>query len=190
MKRKAISTIVALIAAVLVALGGASAAKAGRAVHLQGVFDRSGSFVDPFLSDQCGFPVTVSFNISGDVTLVYNDAGLVVKEIDTSPDSKVTYSSEFGSFTYPVALTLVTTYPGGAMIGSTANSIFSGVLSIVTGEQQAAAGVSITENAVVVGFTTEGVPEIDFTATTSSTFHGTDASLDTFVSATCGALSP
>jgi hypothetical protein len=189
MKRKAISTIVALVAAVLVALGGASAAKAGRAVHIHGLFDSSGSFVDPFFSEQCGFPVTESFHVSGDVTLVYNDAGLVVREIDTTPVSTITYNSEFGSFSSPQHLTLVTIYPGGATLGSTANFIFSGIFFHAPGEA-ASAGVTIAVNAVVIGFTPEGIPMVDLISATSSTFHGSDVSFDEFVSVACAALSP
>ena len=181
--------ITVLIAAAVIALVGAGASRAERAVHLHGLFERSGSFVESFFSEQCGFPVTVTFKLSSDVTLVYNDAGLVVKEIDTSPVSTITYSSEFGSFSSPQHLTAITTYPGGATLGSTANIIFGGIFFHAPG-QAAGAEVTIAVNEVVVGFTPEGIPETDFTGATSTTFHGSDVSFDEFVSATCAALSP
>jgi hypothetical protein len=81
----------------------------------------------------------------------------------------------------------VTTYPGGATLGSTANIIFGGIFWHIPG-QPAGAEITITANAVVVGFTPEGIPETDITAATSSTFHGSDVGFD--VSAACAALSP
>jgi hypothetical protein len=184
--------ITVLLAVALAALVGAGASKAQRAVHLPNAVDETSSFVDPFLSDQCGFPVTVTVIGAFDVTLVYDDAGLVVREVDTTPAGTVTFSSDFGSFSYPLALEEVAAYPGGATLGSTANLTESGLFTRVTGEPETTlAGISIIENAVVVGFTPEGIPITSPSGATTFSFHGTGSklSVDEFLRETCAALS-
>ena len=69
----------------LSALAVPATSSAQRAVHLQDAVDISDSFESPLLSGACGFPVTVTVTGALDVTLIYNRAGLVVRQIETLP---------------------------------------------------------------------------------------------------------
>jgi hypothetical protein len=181
--------IMLLLAAALVALVGAGASSAQRAVHLSNAIDLNESFEAEDLSEQCGFPVTITFSGELDVTLIYNEEGLVVREIDTAPAARTTFSSPYGSFSFPSALTLIFTYPGGATLGGTANVTFSGLFSHVTG-LPSDAGIDIVGDAVVIGFTPEGIPDVAFAEETTFISHGNRESEENVVSAICSALSP
>jgi hypothetical protein len=165
---------------------------AQRAVHLQNAVDISASFQSPLLTEQCGFPVTVTVSGALDVTLIYNDAGLVVRQIVNTPAATATFSSLYGSFSVPEASTSVFTYPGGATLGSTANFTSSGLLrfGLVPGFGTSNAGIDIVANAVVVDFTPEGIPNVDFTDATIVISHGNRNSDEEIFSAICAALSP
>jgi hypothetical protein len=186
----ALAGCLALLMTVGTVAAGAGAVNPPRAVHLQNVIDESESFQSDFFSDQCGFDVTITISRAIDVTLIYNDAGLVVREIDTTPAGTVTFSSPYGSFSFPSALTAIFTYPGGATLGSTANITFTGLSGHVPGFTASNAGIEIVTNAVVVGFSPEGVPDAEPTDETSFTTHGHSVSRDDFVSAICAALGP
>jgi len=162
------------ITVALSALAVAATSSAQRAVHLNNVIDISNSFQSPLLSEACGFPVTVTVSGFVDVTLIYNNAGLVVRHIENTPAGRATFSSSNGSFSFPEAATSVFTYPGGAMLGSTANFHSSGLLrfGLVPGFGVSNAGIDIVANAVVVGFTPEGIPMVDFTESTVVISHG------------------
>jgi hypothetical protein len=178
----------------LLLAAGTVAAKAGasapRAVHLQNAIDESATFRSDFLSDECGFDVTITISRAIDVTLIYDDAGLVVREIDTTPAGTVTFSSAYGSFGFPSALTGVFTYPGGATLGSTANIRLTGLSGHVPGFTASNAGVELVTNAVVVGFSPEGVPDAEPTDETSFVTHGNSVGGADFVGAVCAALGP
>jgi hypothetical protein len=165
---------------------------AQRAVHLQNAVDISDSFESPLLSGACGFPVTVTVSGALDTTLIYNDAGLVVRQIVNTPAARATFSSPFGSFSFPEAATSVFTYPGGATLGSTANFTSSGLLrfGLVPGFGVSNAGIDIVANAVVVEITPEGIPIVDFTESTVVISHGNRNSDEEIFSAICAALSP
>ncbi len=180
------------IAVALSALAVPATSSAQRAVHLQNAIDISASFESPLLSEQCGFPVTVTVSGAVDVTLIYNDAGLVVRHIENTPAATATFSSPYGSFSFPEAATSVFTYPGGATLGSTANFHSSGLLrfGLVPGFGTSNAGIDIVSNAVVVGFTPEGIPIVDFTESTVVISHGNRNSDEEIFSAICAALSP
>ena len=183
--------IMLLLAVVLVALAGAGVASgAQRAVHLNNAIDLSDSFPAEFLSERCGFDVTITISGALDVTLIYNEAGLVVREIDTTPAATVTYSSPYGSFSFASALTGIFTYPGGATLGSTANITFSGLFGHAPGFIPSDAGLEIVVNAVVVGFTPEGIPDAEPTDETTYIEHGARHSGEEIVNAICAALSP
>jgi hypothetical protein len=179
------------ITVALSALAVAATSSAQRAVHLQNTFDISTSFQSPLLSDACGFPVTVTVSGAVDVTLIYNDAGLVVRQIQTTPAATNTFSSADGSFSFPGALAGVFDYPGGATLGSTANFTESGLLrfGLVPGFGVSNAGIDIVANAVVVDFTPEGIPIVDFTDSTVVISHGNRNSDEEIFSAICAALS-
>jgi hypothetical protein len=86
------------ITVALSALAVTATSSAQRAVHLNNVIDISNSFQSPLLSEACGFPVTVTVSGFLDVTLIYNDAGLVVRHIENTPAGRATFSSANGSF--------------------------------------------------------------------------------------------
>jgi hypothetical protein len=181
-----------LITVALSALAVAASSSAQRAVHLKNVIDISNSFVSPLLSEACGFPVTVTVSGAVDVTLIYNDAGLVVRHIENTPAGRATFSSSDGSFSFPEATTSVFTYPGGATLGSTANFHSSGLLAfgLVPGFGVSNAGIDIVANAVVVDFLPEGIPVVDFSDATIFISHGNRNSDEEIFSAICAALGP
>ena len=181
-----------LLAVVLSALAVPATSSAQRAVHLQNAIDISNSFQSLLLSEACGFPVTVTVSGALDETLIYNDTELVVRQIENTPAATATFSSPYGSFSFPEAATSVYTYPGGAMLGSTANYTSSGLLSfgLVPGFGVSNAGIDIFANAVVVDFTPEGIPIVDVTGSTVVISHGNRNSDEEIFSAICAALSP
>ena len=75
--------------------GGSSRGPAGGAPHRHP--DRV-SFADPDLSHACGYEVTVSETGTGSATLVYNADGLIIREVDTEPGAKITYSGNGNAF--------------------------------------------------------------------------------------------
>jgi hypothetical protein len=181
-----------LLVVALSALAVPATSSAQRAVHLQNAIDISTSFQSPLLSAACGFPVTVTVSGAVDETLIYNDAGLVVRQIENTPAATATFNSPYGSFSFPEAATSVYTYPGGATLGSTASSHSSGLLSfgLVPGFGVSNAGIDIVANAVVVDFTPEGIPIVDFTESTVVISHGNRNGDEEIFSAICAALSP
>ena len=54
----------------------------------------------PFLSDACGFPVTVTTERVADVTLFYDKNGLIVHEFDRAPGAHGTMSGNGNSITF------------------------------------------------------------------------------------------
>jgi len=120
------------IAVALGALAVPATSSAVRAVHLQDAVDISNSFQSALLSGACGFPVTVTVSGALDETLIYNDAGLVVRQIENTHAATATFSSPYGSFSFPEAATSVYTYAGGATLGSTANFTSSGLLRLTS----------------------------------------------------------
>lgn len=180
------------ITVALSALAVAATSSAQRAVHLNNVIDISNTFESPLLSGACGFPVTVTVSGALDETLVYNDAGLVVRQIENTPAGTATFSSSDGSFSFPEAVTSVFTYPGGATLGSTANFTSSGLLrfGLVPGFGVSNAGIDIVANAVVVDFTPEGIPIVDFTDATIVISHGNRNSDEEIFNTICTALGP
>jgi hypothetical protein len=178
--------LVILFAAVSLALTGAGTTKAQEAVHLNDVIDLDASFVFPELSAACGFDVTVTVSGAVDVTLIYNDAGLVVREIDTAGGGQQTLSSAYASFSFPLALTGIYTYPGGATLGSTVNFELAGLFGHVPGFTPSA-GVDIVGNGIVDDFSPEGIPHVDNT-TANVVSHGPRT--EEIFNAVCAALSP
>jgi len=176
----------------LSALAVPATSTAQRAVHLRDAVDISASFESPLLSGACGFPVTVTLSGALDETLIYNRAGLVVRQIENTPAATATFSSPYGSFSFPESATSHYTYPGGATLGSTANFTTSGLLrfGLVPGFGVSNAGIDIVANAVVVGFSPEGIPSVDFTESTIVISHGNRNSDEEIFSAICAALSP
>ena len=130
----------------------------------QVTFDINDSFTDEFLSDHCGFEVV--FSISGhlNATVRYNDAGLVVSEIDRQPNTTITYSSpDTGrSFSFPNAQPSHWDYGAGATLGSAVTIKLTGLFGHVPGVIASDAGQTVLIG-VVDGFSPEGVPFVNFT---------------------------
>jgi len=137
-----------------------------------------------YYSQLCGFPV--QFRLSGaiDSTIFFDRSGSVVREVDTQPGAKETFSSPYGSFSFPFASTLVTTYTNGAAVGSPAVATGEGLGGKVPGIP-ADAG-QITYQGVVVDESPSGIPIVGFAGVLSMHGHANDpAAAD---AAICAAL--
>jgi hypothetical protein len=181
-----------LLATALVALVGAQASNAERVVHVNDFYDFS-SF--SFELPDCGTTVTTTISGAWDVTLIYNDEGLLVKMIADTPAASVTYSSPYGSFGYPVASTSIFTFPEGATPGAPASATYSGLFLRVPGLQPNA-GTFVFDNLILSdesgGFSEEtGFPYLQQTLESTVTFHGVaGVTGENFYEAFCAALGP
>lgn len=77
------------------------------------------TFQDELASEACGFDVTVHIEGTLLVTLILDQEGDIVREIDRFQGGTVTYSSATGSFSFPTQ-TVIFDYGEGAEIGSEA----------------------------------------------------------------------
>jgi hypothetical protein len=165
----------------LLAVTVAGPVAAQQAVHITGI-PIAVSFVDPFLTGVCGYEVTFTLTGTASVTSVYNDAGLIIREVDTEPAARLTFSGNGNSLSYPgSSQILVTSYPEGATIGAPAQTIETGMFQKAPGSIPNAGPDIILGH--VVGFTAEGVPIVEFDETLAS--HGPRPD---FVAAICAAL--
>ena len=148
---------VALPALLALALGVPGGAQAATPEQLS--IDISESF--PI--EGCDTELVVTITGSVNVTLFRNSAGLVVRELDQTPASVVTFSSpETGrSFSFPNSLAATHDYGDGAQAGSTVVLTLRGLLGHVTGHIASDAG-TVTLVGVVEGFDEFGVPLVDF----------------------------
>ena len=148
-----------LVAAVVVAAlaaGAGTAAPRAEQVHIA----INDVFVDEGLSEACGFEVTVSVVGDLQVTLIRNQDGLVVREIDRLGGTKVTFSSANGSFSF-IAAPSQWDYGSGAVVGSTATVMFPGLFGHVPGAIASDAGL-VRVTGTVTGFDEFGIPIVDF----------------------------
>jgi hypothetical protein len=154
-----LAVVVGLVLLACTVTGTASAARTQ-----QVTFDISESFTDEFLSDQCGVEVVVTISGRLKATVRYNEAGLVVSEIDRQPSSRITYSSpDTGrSFSFPNAVPSHWDYGAGATLGSPVTVKLTGMFGHVPGVIASDAG-QVVLIGVVGGFSPEGVPFVDFT---------------------------
>jgi hypothetical protein len=170
---------------VVAALGaGASTAAPAEQIHIS----INDTFVDDFWSEQCGFTVTFNFTADVHVTLVRNQEGLIVREIDRAGGGRITYSSDNGSFSFPAAPSQYD-YGSGAVIGSSVVVSFPGLQGHVPGLIATDAGLVRLEGVVVSGFDEFGIPELDFTNAEVVVDVGNREGLESIRAAICGALS-
>lgn len=143
------------------------------------------TFQSGLLTAACGFPVFVHIEGSAAALAYYDATGTVVREIDTQPGFKVTFSapSTGKSFTYPSAGSLTQNYVNGTSIGSHAQVIQTGLIR-GTGSTPPDAG-RIVYDAVIIDTSPEGLPVIATVDIISLSGH----SNDDFVAARCAALS-
>ena len=179
--RRFVAVLVALVAAV-----GAAASQAATPVQLKHI-DVSNSFV---IQGLCPFDVTDSATGPADVTLWTNAAGQVVREHDTTPGSKITYSANGKSFSFPGALSVETDYGDGAVLGGPATVKLSGLFGHVPGVIASDAGQQVVVNATVIGFdSSQGadIPIVDGGEVVTQ--HGNSHSNEEVAAAICAALS-
>jgi hypothetical protein len=170
-----------LAAGALLAVTIAGPVAAQRAVHITGI-PIAVSVVDPFLTGVCGYDVTFTLTGTASATLVYNDAGLIIREVDTAPAARITFSGNGNSFSYPSSSQiLVTSYPEGATIGAPAQAIETGMFQKAPGSIPNAGPDVLLGH--VVGFTAEGVPLLEVDEVLAS--HGPRPD---FAAAVCAAL--
>jgi hypothetical protein len=177
------SMAIALGAAVLSATVLAAPASAAQARHLD--IEIHDGFHDDWLSDACGTDVEVTIDASLNVSLIYNRAGLLVREIDPSGGGTWTWTAPATGRSVSVPFTTgIIDYGDGAAIGSTYTSKLVGIWGHVPGFSSTNAGY-IEIVGTVVGFEDNGSPLLDATGFRYVHGHFTDQDL---VAATCAAL--
>jgi hypothetical protein len=165
----------------------AAASQAAAPVHLTNL-DISNSFTIP-AGDLCAFDVTVTNSGTADVTLWLNDAGLVVREHDTTPGAVVTFSGNGNSFSFRNSLSIETDYGTGAILGGSATVTITGMFGHVPGFIASDAGQLIID-ATVIGFASVDGAEIPITdGGEVQVQHGIFHSGDAIAAAICAALS-
>jgi hypothetical protein len=135
------------------------AATAGASVQRLS-FPIDDTFQDEYHSDVCGFDVTIHIEGTARVLLTLDADGEVVNEIDTF-SGFITYSSDTGSFSFPLTQPIMFDYGQGAEIGSTATIKIVGLFGHVPGLIPSDAGIVILSG-TVVDFSPEGIPNVDF----------------------------
>lgn len=170
-----------LVALALVAAAPGSSAQA-RQISIQ-IDD---SFQDDELSAACGVDVFIDFVAHLQVTLVYNQGGLVVREIDHFGNGTVTYRSpDTGkSFSFPFQ-PAQWDYGSGAVIGSTAVFQFTGLIGHAAGFISSDAGL-FRLIGVVTGFDEFGIPLVEPTEVVAD--RGNRQSGEEIGAAICAAL--
>jgi hypothetical protein len=172
---------VATLALIAAGAGGAAQAK-------QVSIAINDSFVDESVSEACGFEVTIDLVADLTVTLVYNRAGLVVREIDHFANGTITYSSAEtgGSFSFPFQ-PATWDYGSGAVIGSEVIVSFVGLEGHATGFIDSDAGL-VRVLGVVEGFDEFGIPLVDFSQAQVLADKGNRNSQEEVFDAICAAL--
>jgi predicted aconitase with swiveling domain len=144
------------------------------------------TFVSDFWTETCGTEVVISIEGTLQVTLLYNQEGLIVKEIDPSSGLTITFSAPAtgNSFSFPTN-TAIFDYGAGAEVGSTFTAKLVGQFGHVPGAIANDAGQVILSG-VVVGFDEFEIPIVDFTEVL--VMHGNFESREDVEAAICGTL--
>jgi hypothetical protein len=182
--------IMLLLAAALVALVAAGASSAQRAVHLSNAIDLNESFEAEDLSEQCGFPVTITFSGEArrDVDLPRGGPRRSGDRHGARSEDDVQLAVWLVQLPVRPDLDLHVSRRRNARRNGE-HHVF-GSLSHVTGILPSDAGIDIIGDAVVIGFTPEGIPDVAFTEETTFISHANRESEENVVSAICSALSP
>jgi hypothetical protein len=183
MKGKLIGVAAAVMGALAVGVGPAGATAPRIATTSVNV-----SFPDGYYTGFCGFAVNF-FNVGTFDTKLYSDqAGTIVREIDTSPHDRVGWSSPDTAKTvvFPNAAQLTTDYPQGIAVGSPATVTGSGLTAKIPG-LPADAGIAVFAGHVAF-VDTDGVPIVAFDQFISNRGHANDPAA--FDAALCAALAP
>jgi len=121
------------------------------------------SFRDDDLSAACGFDVFDGFAGNINVTLLYDQSGTLIREIDTGPTftSSFTAPSTGKSIVSRLPAVLIADYTGGGAVGTPAVASVTGLQFMLP------PGVMFTGrqvfDAVVMSVSPEGIPGIEFT---------------------------
>jgi hypothetical protein len=179
------TALVALIA--LLGLLVAAPADAQQARHV--TINVEDTFASDFYTEACGTPVEFSVEGTLHVTLLYNEEGLIVKEIDPSSGLTVTFSAPLtgNSFSFP-ANTAIFDYGAGAQVGSTFTEKFVGLFGHVPGLIASDAGLVVVAEGVVAGFDEFGIPVLEDENGEVVVEHGNRESQEDISAAICGAL--
>ncbi len=141
MRRGLLVGILALLGAMVLA----STASAGSQHY---TFPINDEFVIDDLSEVCGFEVTGAVKGSVRITLVVDQEGNVVREVDTFTGT-FTFSSANGSFSFPLAQPALFDYGEGAELGGTATVTVVGLAGHVPGVIPSDAGRLVFEGTIV-----------------------------------------
>jgi hypothetical protein len=146
------------------------------------------TYQDDYLTDFCGIPVLFTLAGTFKTTLLHDQSGAIVAEVDTQPGATASFTAPTTgkSFSFPFATILRTDYTDGAALGSAAVAYGSG-LSLKVPGISAHAGRAVF-SAVVADKTPYGVPIIALTGVISWVGHENDP--DTVDAAFCNALAP
>jgi hypothetical protein len=127
-----------------------------------------------------------------DATLVYNDEGLLMKVVEVAAAAMVTYSSPYGSYSYPLALTIITTFPEGATLDAPASMLISGLWLRLPDLQPQAGTESSTDFLTEDLVGENGISYLQQTEESTISFHGVNGITDPYVEflGLCGALGP
>jgi hypothetical protein len=126
-------------------------------------FEVDETFQSGFLTQRCGIPVWVHREGSGTTTLFYDNAGALIREIDTFPAGiRWTYyaPSTGKSFTEVIHSPVMILFPDGTDVGALAIVIFNGVVRTSGPGSPRNVGRQVLE-AVVTGSDADGVPFIE-----------------------------
>ena len=118
----------ARIIAVTAALAGSLAVPGAATATppVRDVFPVEGEFVLDKVSDACGFPVTVGIEGTFSIVVFQDRDGTTIREIDTQPGTRLTYSTASGTVAVPFSGVLHSLYPEGAVVGAPAELVLTG----------------------------------------------------------------
>ena len=182
--RKTYTPSLCLTLAVLVV---GSAVRANPPTFFTAVVNRT--FISPFFTAACGFEVSISEVGTVKATVLSDQSGEIVSEIDTQPGFVVTYSSSASGkeFFFPFATAFHYDFPSGVTAGSPAIVIATGLVDNVPG-LPADAGRVVYGDATVLFVAPGGIPIVDYGAPTA--FSGDANDFGAIVEAGCAALAP
>ena len=145
------------------------------------------AFLDPFLTESCGWAVEVSATATLEVTLWRNEAGLVTRELDRFPNAWRTFTAVDSGNSFRIRYQGVSKwdYGAGAQVGSEVTITSSGLIFHIPGAT-AIAGHEVSEGGIVDHFD-QGVPIIEGGAMTTKLVGHFPDDVD-FAAAICDAL--
>ncbi len=147
-----------LLVGILALLGAMALASTASARSQHYTFPIEDEFVAEGLSDVCGFEVRGSVQGTVRVTLILDREGNVVREVDTFTGT-FTFSSDNGSFSFPLAQPAIFDYGEGAELGGTATVTLVGLAGHVPGFIPSDAGRLVFQG-TIVGFD-ENIPIVE-----------------------------